>query len=172
MSKEETTEWQEFVKLANQGYSKGLLLVTQTDTSRPNAMTIGWGLTGILWRRPVFMVAVRHSRHTHNLLEQNDEFTVNIPSDGMDKVLDYCGTTSGRSKDKFKDLGLKTTPGRRTKVPIILGCKGYFECRVVGKLEVAKDNVKPDVIATAYPSGDFHTLYFGEILAAYGPEKT
>jgi len=170
MSKEETVEWQEIAKLGNQGYGKGLLLVSKTDTSRPNAMTIGWGLTGILWRRPVFMVAVRHSRHTHTLLEENDEFTVNIPSDGMDKILDYCGTTSGRSKDKFKELGLKTAPGRKTKVPIIAGCKGYFECRVVGKLEVGKDNIKKEVIASAYPSGDFHTLYFGEILAAYGPK--
>jgi len=170
MSSEGTAEWQELAKLANQGYSKGLLLVTKTDTSRPNAMTIGWGLTGILWRRPVFMVAVRHSRYTHTFLEQNDEFTVNIPSDGMDKVIDYCGTISGRNKDKFKELGLKMAPGRKTKVPIIVGCKGYFECRVVGKFEVGKDSAKEDVVAAVYASGDFHTLYFGEILAAYSPK--
>jgi flavin reductase (DIM6/NTAB) family NADH-FMN oxidoreductase RutF len=59
-------------------------------------MTIGWGLVGRLWREPVFMVAVRPSRHTFKLIEETDVFTVNVPSDGMDATIDYCGTVSGR----------------------------------------------------------------------------
>ena len=41
-----------------------------------NTMTIGWATIGIVWSRPIFMVAVRLSRHTFSLIEEADDFTV------------------------------------------------------------------------------------------------
>ena len=43
----------------------GCLLVTVKKDGACNVMTIGWGLVGVFWRMPVFLVAVRHSRFTH-----------------------------------------------------------------------------------------------------------
>ena len=49
-------------------------------------MTIGWGFVGVLWGMSVFLVAVRHSRFTHEFIEDSDEFAVNVPGGGLDKA--------------------------------------------------------------------------------------
>jgi len=84
---------------------KGLLLASAGKDGRTNIMTVGWGLIGVLWREPVFMVAVRPSRYTHGLIEETGEFTVNVPKQGMGNTVTYCGTVSGREHDKFKECG-------------------------------------------------------------------
>ena len=59
---------------------EGILLVAIGKDSKPNAMTIGWGLVGTMWRKPFFTVAVRLSRYTHKLMEVSDTFTVCLPA--------------------------------------------------------------------------------------------
>lgn len=128
-------------------------------------MTIGWGLVGRLWREPVFMVAVRPSRHTFKLIEETDAFTVNVPSDGMDATIDYCGTVSGRDHDKIAERGLTVLEGRRVQSPMLEGCIAHFECRVIGRSRLVPELLSSDVRKTCYASGDYHTLYFGRILS-------
>lgn len=156
-----------FVKTIREKLDRGLLLVSIGRDGKPNVMTIGWGLLGILWRMPVFMVAVRPSRYTHKLLEEIGDFTVNIPREDMDKVLDFCGSVSGRDHDKFKELGLKTAPGKRGKAPIISDCIIHYECRVIGKTEVEPSKLSKVVLSSCYLAGDYHALYFGGILSTY-----
>ena len=134
---------------------------------KPNVMTIGWGLQGVLWRKPVFMIAVRQSRYTHKLLEENDTFTVNIPRRDMGKVIDYCGTVSGRDHDKIAELGLKTKIGKFVKVPILEDCIINYECKIIGKAEIGSMILDEGVISSCYPKGDNHTVYYAEILATY-----
>ena len=33
-----------------------------------NTMTIGWATMGFVWRKPIFMIAVRDSRHTFGII--------------------------------------------------------------------------------------------------------
>ncbi|MBS7630423.1 flavin reductase [Candidatus Bathyarchaeota archaeon] len=70
----------------------GLLLCTMGKDEKPNLMTIGWGLIGTMWRQPFFAVAVRASRYTYKLIEEHGEFTVCLPSNNMEHVLDFCGS--------------------------------------------------------------------------------
>lgn len=157
----------EFIKTMGEKLSRGLLLTSIGQNGKPNVMTIGWGLQGILWRKPVFMVAVRHSRYTHKLLEETGSFTVNIPRRDMGKVIDYCGTVSGRDHDKIKELGLKTVSGKMVAAPILVDCVIHYECKTIGKAEVGSMIVDKDVISSCYPKGDNHTVYYGEILSTY-----
>ncbi|MDQ1279827.1 MAG: hypothetical protein QG670_1089 [Thermoproteota archaeon] len=157
----------EFIKVMSDKLSHGLLLTSIGQNGKPNVMTIGWGLQGILWRKPVFMVAVRHSRYTHKLLEETGNFTVNIPRGDMGKVIDYCGTVSGRDHDKIVELGLKTRIGKMVKAPIIEDCIINYECKTIGKAEIGSMLLDNDVISSCYPKGDNHTVYYGEILATY-----
>jgi flavin reductase (DIM6/NTAB) family NADH-FMN oxidoreductase RutF len=145
----------------------GCLLVSAKKDGTCNVMTIGWGLVGVFWRMPVFLVAVRHSRFTHEFIEDSDEFTVNVPGEGLDKGVSYCGEVSGREHDKFKECNLSLLTGKKVNVPVIKECKIHHECRVVHKLEVRPDLVPVDVKKLFYAKDDFHTLYFGEILAVY-----
>jgi len=99
----------------------GCLLVSG-KMKKANVMTIGWGLIGRLWGKPFFMVAVRPSRYTHKFIEETGDFTVNVPKKGMEKIVNYCGSVSGREHDKFKEKGLTMTPGKKVNSPIISDC--------------------------------------------------
>jgi flavin reductase (DIM6/NTAB) family NADH-FMN oxidoreductase RutF len=131
-----------------------------------NTMTIGWGLIGFLWQKPVFMVPVRDSRHTFTLLEQATDFTVSVPSGDKKDALSFCGTRSGRDLDKLKACGLTTRPAQRTITPILDMAGLHLECRILYGTPLDRTRLDPALLAL-YPKGDFHTLYFGEIATCY-----
>jgi len=145
----------------------GLLLVGSNKDGKLNVMAISWGFVGVLWRKPVFLVAVRPSRFTHEFIEDTGEFTVNVPDESMEKAVSYCGKVSGRKHDKFKKCRLTIIKGKRVKSPVIKECKIHYECKVVHKLKIKRNLIPADVKESFYPRGDYHTLYFGEILAVY-----
>jgi len=148
----------------------GLLLVSGTS-KRANVMTIGWGLPGILWGKPFFIVAVRPSRYTYQFMEETGDFTVNVPRRGMEDIVTYCGTVSGRDHDKFKEKDLTLLPSKQVKSPIIGECIIHYECKVAYKTRVVKEDLPSDILSTCYPGGDYHTLYFGEIVAVHADEN-
>lgn len=150
--------------------SVGLLLVSNAPDGKPNVMAIGWGTVGQIWGKPIFIVMVRPSRYTHGCIEASNEFTVNVPPQAMKDVVNYCGTVSGRERDKFAEADITPAPGKRVSVPIISECIVHYECRVVHKNEIIPAALSDDIISTAYPQGDFHTVYFGEIITAYADE--
>jgi flavin reductase (DIM6/NTAB) family NADH-FMN oxidoreductase RutF len=145
----------------------GLLLVSADSAGKPNAMTIGWGTVGIIWGKPIFTVLVRPSRYTYNLMEQSADFTVNVPTPNMADIVAFCGSKSGRDYDKFKEKGLIALSGKNVKSPIIEQCAIHYECKIVHKNDVMKDNLEGRIVSSAYKSGDFHTIYYGEILGVY-----
>ena len=146
--------------------SKGAFLTTAAD-GKQNTMTIGWATIGCIWQRAVFMVAVRDSRHTFTLMEQADTFTVPVPAGSEhNKAVAFCGTKSGRDYDKFKECGLVTRPAQHTASPIIDIPGVHYECRIVYKTAMDPALLDP-AMESLYPQKDYHTLYFGEILACY-----
>jgi flavin reductase (DIM6/NTAB) family NADH-FMN oxidoreductase RutF len=151
--------------------SGGLLLVAEGRDGKPNAMTIGWGLVGTMWRQPIFVVAVRLSRHTHRLLEESNRFTVCLPAKGMEETLQICGTRSGRDMDKFKELGLTTRRGIEVDAPYIEECPIHYECEVVYQTELKPGQLTKTLEADAYPSGNYHVMYFGHIKGVYAKEN-
>jgi flavin reductase (DIM6/NTAB) family NADH-FMN oxidoreductase RutF len=168
MVSEMSVKFDEFVpetlaKLEN----PGCLLVGAKKGGKCNVMTIGWGLVGVFWGLPVFLVAVRHSRLTHEFIEDSDEFTVNVPGEGLDKIVGRCGEVSGREHDKFTECRLSLVKGKKVDVPAIKECKIHYECKVVHKLEVKPEVVPANVRTLFYSKGDYHTLYFGKILTVY-----
>ena len=145
----------------------GLLLVGAKKNGKRNVMTIGWGFVGVMWRLKVFVVLVRPSRFTHEFVEDGGEFTVNVPDEGMEKAVAFCGEVSGREHNKFKESKLHLVKGKKVKVPVIKECRIHYECRVIHKLKLNPRLVPDKVKKRFYPKNNFHTVYFGEILAAY-----
>lgn len=144
----------------------GAFLTVAADKA-VNTMTIGWATIGYIWQKPVFMVAVRDSRHTFTLLEKTDNFTVTIPgSDDYNKAIAVCGTKSGRDFDKFAQCNLQQKQAKCVTSPIIDIPGVHYECKIIYKS--AMDNAFLDpALERLYPNKDYHTLYFGEILACY-----
>jgi len=151
--------------------SPGLLLVTGNKRGEPNIMTIGWATLGVLWGRACFVILVRPSRHSYRLLEENGEFTINVLPADLSEAAAYCGSVSGRDCDKFADCGLTAVLGRKVKVPIIEEGIIHYECRVVHCNDIAPAAMPAEISQMAYPEGDYHRLYYGEIVACYAEAK-
>lgn len=148
----------------------GLLLAATKPSGKSNVMTIGWGSVGIVWALPIFTVLVRPSRFTYQFIEDSGEFTVNVPSPEMRAFVDFCGTRSGREVDKFAEFGISTTPGQMVGAATIDPCPWVYECRVVQKNDVLPETFASKILPAYYPSGDFHRVYYGEILGVYAVE--
>ena len=148
----------------------GLLLVTASADGKPNVMTIGWGTIGSIWARPTFVVLVRPSRFTFRRLEETGDFTVNVPPPELTDAVSRCGTVSGRDHDKFQENRLTLLPSRQVRPPVIKECLIHYECRTLHRNDVVPEAVVQSVLDDAYREGDFHRIYFGEIVAAYADE--
>lgn len=142
-----------------------VLLVSQGKQGPPNAMAIGWGQIGIIWRKPIFTVLVRPSRYTYKLMEESGNFTVNIVPPQLKGVVQHCGTVSGRDHDKLKEKGLNAVPSSKVKTPILQEAILHFECQIVNKNDLIPSELAASIGLALYPKGDFHRIYFGEILA-------
>lgn len=146
---------------------KGVLLTTKAD-GKVNTMTIGWGTLGIEWGKPIYTVFVRESRHTKAMLDNNPEFTINVPYGKVDKsILSICGTRSGRDMDKIAQLGLTLEEPETVSVPGIRQLPLTLECKVIYKQDQDSAAIGKDIQDRYYPEGDYHTAYYGLITAAY-----
>jgi flavin reductase (DIM6/NTAB) family NADH-FMN oxidoreductase RutF len=132
-----------------------------------NTMTIGWATFGVIWRKPVLMVAVRSSRHTFGIIEAAKDFTVSIPAGDMHEEIAFCGSNSGRNADKFKKCNLERVDGRKVATPVIKIPGRHYECKIIYKSAMDPAHFDKGLDASLYPEKDYHTLYFGEILACY-----
>lgn len=151
----------------------GLLLTTVDASGTPNVMTIGWASIGTIWARPLMMVLVRPSRQSYSRLEEVADFTVNVPPRELAEAVAYCGKISGRDRDKFADCDLTVTPSGQVRAPIIEQCVIHYECRTVHRNDLEPAAVTEAIVDQFYPRGDFHRVYFGEIVAAYAdPDAT
>ena len=149
-------------------------LVTTKAEGEVNTMTIGWGTLGTEWAKPIFTVFVRQSRHTKTLLDKNGEFTINVPRRGADvkEIMRVCGTKSGRDMNKIQELGLTLEEPDVISVPGIKELPITLECRVVYKQDQDLSFLDEDKRLRYYApgtanDGDYHTAYYGEVLAAY-----
>lgn len=144
----------------------GLLLATKGPAGKQdNAMTIGWATFGIIWGLPMCVVLVRPSRYTYGLIEAAQDFTVNVPSEGMAEAVAFLGSASGRDRDKLAEVGLATVPSGMVSAPTLADCPVTYECRVVHHNDVIPAHLEPRVDQGSYPRGDYHRLYYGQILA-------
>ena len=159
--------WNAHTEQALEIIPKGAFLTVQHEEKR-NTMTIGWGSFGFAWGKPIFTVMVRPSRYTYDLIEKSGEFTVSLPTtEAMKQALVLCGTKSGRDINKFDAAGITTIPGQNISTPII-NCTGiHYECKIVYKQPMSPDSLDAKLQSACYPASDYHTLYYGEILAVY-----
>lgn len=156
---------------------KGVLLNSTAD-GKINAMTISWGMLGIEWAVPIFTVFVRENRFTRQLLEKNPEFTISIPYGAFDKkILGICGTKSGRDTDKLKEAGLTEEPPKIISVPGFRELPLTLECKIIYKQLQEANAITDENRKQFYPqhidgnfhgaNRDYHTAYYGKIVAAY-----
>ncbi len=167
----------EYAKEIMTALKSGVLLTTMAQ-GKVNTMTISWGTLGIEWGKTIFTTFVREHRFTKEQLDKNPEFTVNIPWGTFDKkILGVCGTTSGRTTDKIKELGLTLEAAEAVSVPAIRELPLTLECKVVYVQKQDEKAMNEEYQKACYPKDvdssfhgsnkDYHTAYYGEIVRAY-----
>jgi flavin reductase (DIM6/NTAB) family NADH-FMN oxidoreductase RutF len=117
--------------------------------NKPNVTTVAWAMPTSI-NPPLLAISLAPTRHTHTLIEESGEFTVNIPTLEILKAVYSCGSLTGRSFDKFKKANLTQMPGKTVKAPAVRECIAHLECEVDGQMT----------------TGD-HTIFVGKILDAY-----
>ncbi len=147
-------------------FDKGAFLTVKSGDT-VNSMTISWGSIGHMWNKIVFIVLVKPTRYTYNLIEKEDNFTVSVPFDSkMNEALKICGTMSGRDSDKEQLASLNYLPSRVVETPIVGNCNMHYECKIVYKQAEDAAGILSPEIEELYDN-DYHTIYFGEIVACY-----
>ncbi len=135
-----------------------------------NTMTVAWGSLGTMWSKPLAMVVVRPTRRTYELLEQGDSFTLTAFAPERREALQYLGTHSGRDGDKIAAVGLTPIASTQVDAPGFAEAELILECRKSYFNDLEPQNFLLPYIAKNYQK-DYHRIYFGEVLAAFGTER-
>lgn len=167
-----------------------VLVTVKTEDKIPNIITIAW--TGVFSYSPsTVYIAVHPARYSNVMLRESMEYVINIPSENLAKITDYCGIVSGKNEDKFKETGLTPLEASFVKAPLIKECPVNIECKVkeilnfgshdifVGEIvaihydeEVLKENGSPDlekIKPYGYTFGEYRSM--GERIGTAGYSK-
>jgi len=152
---------------------KGWFLLAAGDLAAGdwNCMTVSWGAFGVIWGRPMAMVVVRPHRHTHGFTERYDSFTLSAFPEKYRPALDWCGSHSGREGDKARAAGITPEAARVVKSPAFVEANLVVECRKTYFDTLEPGHFLAEWIGENYPEKDYHTMYFGEIVAISGTAK-
>ncbi|MCW4019563.1 MAG: flavin reductase family protein [Candidatus Bathyarchaeota archaeon] len=119
------------------------------NASKPNVTAVAWAMPTSN-KPPLVAISLSPQRHSHTLINESQEFVINVPTLELLQSVYACGSFSGRSFDKFKKVGLTPISAQKVKAPAIRECIAHIECTV------------EDQVTT----GD-HTVFVGKVIAAY-----
>jgi flavin reductase (DIM6/NTAB) family NADH-FMN oxidoreductase RutF len=122
-------------------------LITCGPPEKPNIITLAWVGT-LCSEPPIIGISIRPSRYSHGLVKQSGEFAVNVPTVEMVRAVDWCGTVSGHSEDKFAAMGLTAVPTQVIRTAVIKECPLNIECQVAQTLHLGS-----------------HDLFLGKVVA-------
>jgi flavin reductase (DIM6/NTAB) family NADH-FMN oxidoreductase RutF len=126
------------------------VLVGSVVDGKANFMAVGW-VSRVNFKPPMFAVSLA-PHYTNKGIDENKEFSINIPDVSLIQKTDYCGIVSGKKIDKSSVF--KVFYGELHKVPLIDECPVCIACSVC---EVVK-----------LPT---NTLYIGEPKEVFTEEK-
>lgn len=130
-----------------------VLVSCQDKGGRANIITIAWA--GVVCSDPPMLsISLRPSRYSHGIIRESGEFVVNVPTVDIIRKVDYCGITSGREVDKFRETGLTPVGAEKVTPPVIKECPVSMECK----------------LTEIVPLG-VHDMFLGEIVATHVAEE-
>jgi flavin reductase (DIM6/NTAB) family NADH-FMN oxidoreductase RutF len=133
---------EEYLKMLGK-MTYGIYVLTSKADQVINGMIASW-VSQVSYDPLLLMVAIHPNRYTHDLINKNGFFALNVISKDQK---DYVKRFKGPDPElKFSSINWKTGV---TGVPVLSECIGYMECKV-------KDTYDP---------GN-HTLFVGEVVSA------
>ncbi|MFO7797766.1 MAG: flavin reductase family protein [Promethearchaeati archaeon] len=129
------------------------VVVSVGDWDNANLITLAW-VGRVVSKPPIMSISIRPSRYSFSLIEELNEFVINVPFTENVKQVDFCGTRTGKKVDKWDALNLRKEKATKISVPLIKEFPINIECTVVKKLEIGT-----------------HMIYLGEVQAVNVEEK-
>lgn len=129
-------------KAGNMIYPLPAVMVSVGDKSgNTNIITIAW--TGTICTNPAMAyISVRPERHSYSMIRESGEFVINLTTEQLAKVTDYCGVKSGRDVDKWKECNLhQETAQELSYAPLIAECPVNIECKVTEVKELGSHHM-------------------------------
>ena len=118
-------------KPGNMVYPLPAVMVSVGDKEgNTNIITIAW--TGTICTNPAMAyISVRPERYSYHMIKESGEFVINLTTEDLAKVTDYCGVKSGKDVDKWKETGLTPIKSESLKyAPSIEESPVSIECKV------------------------------------------
>ena len=143
-------------------FGKDWALIVVKDNTEDNAMTISWGQLGILWSRPTVSVYVRNTRHTKNMLNNVDTFSVCFFNEKYRKELNICGTKSRKEVDKITEC--KFTRSYEDNTLYIKEANIVLILKKIYQVDLPIIETTNSTIKKHYNEGEYHTQYIGEVV--------
>lgn len=143
--------------------SEDWMLITAGNDTKFNMMTASWGGLGYLYNKPVAFCFISPTRYTWQLMEKNDTYTLTFYTETYRDALNFCGSNSGKDKDKVQATGLTpvTTPS---------GSKAFseawmiIECRKLVAQSITPEAIFNEKLKEEWSGKQLHKMYIGEIL--------
>lgn len=144
-------------KPGNMLYPLPVVMVSCCDEmGNNNIITVAWCGT-VCTNPPMVSVSIRPERYSYQIIEKTKEFVINLSTESLVKATDYCGVRSGRTTDKFKDMGLTPVSGTKVKAPIIQESPVNIECRLREIVKLGShDMFLADVVAVSVSKEFMH----------------
>jgi flavin reductase (DIM6/NTAB) family NADH-FMN oxidoreductase RutF len=140
-----------------------LTLVTSAHGGKANVMAASWAMP-LEFEPPKVIVIVDGRTLTRRLIVESGEFGLQVPTRAIAAQTLAAGSRSGLDCDKFAAIGLETFPGRKIAAPMIEGCAGWLECRVIPDASQRFDIILGEVVA-AYSNAAIYSdnrWHFGD----------
>ncbi len=154
-------EFNPFTMIRDDGY-----LISAAKGNSVGLMTANWGTMGYLWNKPIVTVYVRPSRNTWSFLKDCDRFTVSFFPPEFSRILEYCGSHSGRDVNKLAETGLKDL--RIDDYVIYEGANLTFACKKIYCREMDERLIMDKTVGdTYYKEKDVHWSFTGQIEHVY-----
>ena len=140
------------------------MLITAGTPERCNTMTASWGGLGVLWGVPMAIAYIRPQRYTKEFVDANEYFTLSFFSEQWRSQLSLCGSKSGRDVDKAKECGVTVCSGE-CGAPYFEQAELVLVCRK--RMVIPMDaTAMPEDVKEKWYHGDYHDMYWGEIVEA------
>lgn len=115
------------------------VLVVSGNFDNANIATIAW-ISILSSKPPTLGISVGTKGFTGEQILKHKEFSVNIATENIMTESDFCGITSGKTIDKFKETGLTKYKSSIIQAPIIEECPLNLECKLTESKIVGTTN--------------------------------
>jgi flavin reductase (DIM6/NTAB) family NADH-FMN oxidoreductase RutF len=144
-------ELEKCYRLLNHGPT---VLVSSAHAGKRNVMAAAWSMP-LDFSPPKVTVVIEASTWTRELVDASGSFALNVPTRQQAQLTLDVGGHSGREFDKFEKYSIQTFQGNKIEAPLLEGCVGWLECRVISEPHIGKT----------------YDLFIGEVVSAWADPR-